>query len=774
MVRFRAGATLWEVAAAHRYARGRWQETIPGLGVQVIQVPAATAARSVRRYAANPCVIYAEPNHIAQAVAEPDDPYFSSQWGMYKVEAPAAWDTTTGSATVTVAILDTGVDQDHPDLVGKIAKNANFTTSRTVDDRHGHGTHVAGIAAAATNNGIGVAGLGYDSSIMNVKVLGDDGSGYYSWVINGIIWAADNGAQVINMSLGGSVSSSALQDAVNYAWSKGAVITAAAGNSGSSSPLYPAYYANCMAVAATDSYDRKPSWSNYGDWVDVAAPGVSILSTVKGNSYGYMSGTSMASPHVAGLAALVFTTVGDDNDNGLLNDEVRDRIESTCDDIGVSGIGSGRINATRAVQGEQAEPLPDVQNVKTADRTSVSEAGTIITYTCTVTNIGEADLTGIAVTDDMLGNISLGTTALSPGQSTTGTATYTVTQGDIDAGADIINIATVTTDQGVTDTDSATVTVDAPQEPVTGVDISPADQSGQGWADQQVTYDFTVQNTGDLQDTYSISVSSGWASSVAPQSLTLDGGTSAAIAVTHTVPGDVSLGDFDTGTVQVLSADTGASASATFTTTPRVAAVDIVPAQHSATAAPGETVQYTYTVSNTGNEDDTYSLAVTAGWTASASPTSVSIPAGQSAEVIVSHTVPGSATEGDSDTGTLTATSDQAFATAGFTTTAQEEPEPVAPVIDVFHVTNNSNRIWARVTVDWAVSDADGDLATVAVLMVLNGSIVDSATYSVSGSEASSSCELHHRSRRGGTYEIRLTVTDALGSTDSRSQWISS
>jgi thermitase len=219
-----------------------------------------------------------------------------------------------------------------------------------VDDVYGHGTHVAGIAAAMTNNGIGVAGLGYSSTIMNVKVLNDDGMGAYSWLASGIIWAVDNGAKIINMSLGGSSSSSTLEDAVNYAWNNGVVVVASAGNSASTAPSYPAYYNNCIAVAATDANDALASFSNYGKWVDVAAPGMTIDSTWNDGGYGCMSGTSMASPHVAGLAALVFATLSDANGNGKLNGEVRRRIESTCDNTGVGGIAGGRINAYLAVQ----------------------------------------------------------------------------------------------------------------------------------------------------------------------------------------------------------------------------------------------------------------------------------------------------------------------------------------------------------------------------------------------------------------------------------------
>jgi len=349
LVKFKSGTSLPEVAEIHRQLGGQVKETIPGIGVQVVTVPKGQAKEKAKAYSSNTKVAYAEPDFVAEALGSPDDPGFGNQWGMVKIQAPQAWEVTTGSNSINIAILDTGVDLDHPDLADRLISNIDFSGSATADDVYGHGTHVAGIAAAITNNGIGVAGLGYSSTIMNVKVLGDTGSGAYSWIASGIIWAADNGAEIINMSLGGSSNSSTLEDAINYAWSKGVVVVAAAGNSGNTTPSYPAYYANCIAVAATDANDAKASWSNYGDWVDVAAPGLNVYSTLKDNGYGYKSGTSMASPYVAGLAALVFTTVSDANGDGKLNDEVRSRIEATCDDIGVEGIGSGRINAARAV-----------------------------------------------------------------------------------------------------------------------------------------------------------------------------------------------------------------------------------------------------------------------------------------------------------------------------------------------------------------------------------------------------------------------------------------
>jgi thermitase len=366
LVKFKPDVSLPEVAEIHRQLGGQVKETIPGIEVQVVMVPKGQVMAKVKAYSANARVAYAEPDFMVQALGTPNDVWFVDQWGMVRIQAPQAWDVTTGSPSITIAILDTGVDLDHPDLASKIVSNRNFSTSPTADDVYGHGTHVAGIAAACTNNGIGVAGLGYTSTIMNVKVLGDTGSGYWSWVASGIVWAADHGARIINLSLGGPFGSTTVESAINYAWNKGVVIVAAAGNYGNSAPCYPAYYTNCIAVAATNRLDELAGFSNYGGWVDVAAPGVGIVSTYLSTSnggYSFMSGTSMASPHVAGLAALVFTVVTDSNGNGRLNDEVRAQIQANCDNIGVSGIGSGLINAYKAVTGGGTTPPPSTGSI---------------------------------------------------------------------------------------------------------------------------------------------------------------------------------------------------------------------------------------------------------------------------------------------------------------------------------------------------------------------------------------------------------------------------
>ncbi|MGH2408152.1 MAG: carboxypeptidase regulatory-like domain-containing protein [Candidatus Limnocylindrales bacterium] len=354
LVKVRAGRGADAKAALHKRHGGTVVGEISRLGVQVVRVGNGQARDAARGYRGDSDVAFAEPDATVSATDVPNDPYYSSQWGLAKIGAPGAWSMTHGSSSVVVAVLDSGVSTSQPDVAGKVVMSQNFSDSTTLDDIYGHGTHVAGIAAAATNNGTGGAGVGYSVSIANVKVLGDNGTGLYSAVSSGIIWAADHGADVINMSLGGTASSSTLQSAIDYAWNKGVVVVAAAGNGATSAPFYPAYYSNVIAVAATDNLDHLASFSDYGDWVDVAAPGVSIYSTVPGG-YGYKSGTSMASPFVAGLAGLLFSRVSDTNGNGRLNDEVRSRIESTADSVGLP-IGGGRIDANQAAQGSTSAP----------------------------------------------------------------------------------------------------------------------------------------------------------------------------------------------------------------------------------------------------------------------------------------------------------------------------------------------------------------------------------------------------------------------------------
>ena len=296
----------------------------------------------------NPNIEYIEPNYIYKVTFTPNDPNLSSQWAWAKIQAFQAWDVTQGSASVIIGDVDTGIQSTHADLDAKIVAGFDYVDNdSTPQDGNGHGTHTAGTAAAETNNATGGAGTCPNCKIMAIRVLDNAGSGTLANVANGITYAADHGAKVVNLSLGGS-GSTTLQSAVDYAWSHGVFLACAAGNSNTSSTTnaYPAAYPNCFAIASTNSSDARSSFSNYGSWVEVAAPGEGIFSTWNNGGYNTISGTSMATPHVAGLAGLLAS-------QGLTNAQIRDRICSTSDAI--SGTGTfwtcGRINAFRAVSG---------------------------------------------------------------------------------------------------------------------------------------------------------------------------------------------------------------------------------------------------------------------------------------------------------------------------------------------------------------------------------------------------------------------------------------
>ncbi|WP_047983003.1 S8 family peptidase [Ornithinibacillus californiensis] len=302
----------------------------------------------VKALSNNPNVEYAEPNYVLNATWTPNDTYFSPsyQYGLFNTDADLAWDVTRGSSSQEIAVLDTGVDYNHPDLDGKVVLGYDFVQNDwTPSDQNGHGTHVAGIAAAETNNGTGIAGMAPNTKILAVRVLDANGSGSLAAIADGIIYATDAGAEVINLSLGCNCDTQTLENAVNYAWNRGVVVVAAAGNDGVRTTFEPASYTNVIAVGAVDSRNRKANFSNWGTWVDVMAPGVDIASTYPGNSYVYMSGTSMAAPYVAGQAALL-------TGQGRNNAQVRAAIENTA--VYMNGVGRlvdhGLINVNASVR----------------------------------------------------------------------------------------------------------------------------------------------------------------------------------------------------------------------------------------------------------------------------------------------------------------------------------------------------------------------------------------------------------------------------------------
>ncbi len=280
----------------------------------------------------------------------PNDEFFEPyQWNLDQIEIHEGWNLTGGQG-VKIAILDTGVDPNHLDIAEKLGPGYNaFDDNTDFSDAHGHGTHVAGVAAALTNNVTGIAGISWDSTILPVKVLNDEGEGSSYEVAKGIYWAVDQGADVINMSLGDYYPSELLHDAIRYAYEQDVVLIAASGNDNVQDPMYPAQYEEVFTVGAVNDARNRAFFSNYGDHVDVTAPGEHIPSLFPDNNYVVMSGTSMAAPHVAGLAGLIRSLRPE-----LSNEEVYNVIRSTAKDLGTDGhdpyYGFGEIDIAKALQ----------------------------------------------------------------------------------------------------------------------------------------------------------------------------------------------------------------------------------------------------------------------------------------------------------------------------------------------------------------------------------------------------------------------------------------
>jgi subtilisin len=292
------------------------------MDTMLVSMPEA-AAEALKK---NPNVSYVEEDQMAYATAQ------TTPWGITHIKADQVHATGNTGSGVKVAILDTGIDSSHGDL--NVSGGASFVSGEpnALSDGNGHGTHVAG-TVAALNNTAGVIGVAHTASIYAVKVLDSSGSGTYSGIIQGIEWAVANNMDVINMSLGGSSGSTALQQACDNAYNSGVLVVAAAGNSGTRGKQntigYPAKYASVMAVGAVDSSNTRASFSSVGSELEVMAPGVNILSSVPGNGYDSYNGTSMASPHVAGAAALIMA-----GNPGLSNVQVRQKLVSTAKPLG--------------------------------------------------------------------------------------------------------------------------------------------------------------------------------------------------------------------------------------------------------------------------------------------------------------------------------------------------------------------------------------------------------------------------------------------------------
>lgn len=334
------------------------EASVDPLGVRVVEVPPAKTRDALATVAASPAVEYVERDVAVQSFATiPNDTLWNEQWGPLVIDAPKAWDTARGSPNTVIAVLDTGVDATHADLEASLVAGYDFVNgdSDPADD-DGHGTAVAGVIAARTNNGRGQAGICWRCSLMPVKVLDASGEGNTSDVAAGIVWAVDHGARVISMSLGGPGPTETLAEAVAYAIDKGAVVVAAAGNDGTSELNYPAAFNGVIGVAGTTRTGELYSWSNFGPWVQVAAPGCNVAAYPNGE-YVNFCGTSSAAPIVAGVAGLVFSSRP-----GATSRQVEDALVQSVVQLG-SAVRYGRVSAQRTLEAfgeeqDRAIPLP--------------------------------------------------------------------------------------------------------------------------------------------------------------------------------------------------------------------------------------------------------------------------------------------------------------------------------------------------------------------------------------------------------------------------------
>ena len=303
---------------------------IKPLGIKLIKVPEHALDKVQAAFAKNSAVEFVEKDYLLEPALIPNDPNFSNQWHLQAINAEGAWDISQGSSSIPIAILDTGVDPTHPDLQDKLILGYNFYNNNADwSDVCGHGTKVAGSAAAITNNNLGVSGVAWNNPIIPIRITDTNCYGYYSSMISGIVYAADNGARAANISFA-IFNGAALSSAAQYMNDRGGWVVAAAGNSGA----FEGYTENpyIISVSATGSTDSITSWSSYGPYVDFAAPGSSIYTTRAGGTYGYSSGTSFSSPIVAGVVALIFS-----NDPSLTSAQAYDALKNSAVDKGSAG-----------------------------------------------------------------------------------------------------------------------------------------------------------------------------------------------------------------------------------------------------------------------------------------------------------------------------------------------------------------------------------------------------------------------------------------------------
>jgi subtilisin family serine protease len=359
LVKMRSGTTAGDAAQILSRVQGQEIGSVGENATRVVSVPWMVRGMARKALLADPRVASVEDDAVATAAVVPNDPHWPQQWNARRIRATEAWNATRGVAGITIAIVDTGVDGNHPDLRGRMVRGWDFQNNdgNPYDD-DGHGTAVATTAAAAGNDGVGIAGMCWKCKIMPVKVLNGQGHGTHSNIAAGVVWAVDHGADVINMSIAGLSQTSVLAEAVAYAIRKGVIVVAAAGNEGSSHRTYPAAFPGVISVAATNESDRLYSWSNRGRWVTLAAPGCSYSGRPHAR-WAWLCGTSLASPIVAGTVALMRSLAP-----RLGRVRLTQMLTGNTQRVRISSLSHGRLDAARAMRSVLAA-VPDADPTAT-------------------------------------------------------------------------------------------------------------------------------------------------------------------------------------------------------------------------------------------------------------------------------------------------------------------------------------------------------------------------------------------------------------------------
>lgn len=359
IVRERAGLTANALSDALRHSGARRIGAVDPVGAALVEAPEnelASVQSALRRSGLFTSV---ERDYVAEVAEDPDDVYYAAQWGLTRIGAPAAWESSSG-AGVIVAVIDTGIEASHPDLQADVLPGYDFVNDDDDPaDDHGHGTRMSGIIAAQRDNATGIAGVAPAATLLPVKVMDWEGHGSYSAVASGIVYAVDQGAKVLNLSLVGPAKSAILQAAVDYATAHDVIVVAAAGNYGSNIAAYPAASTGAVAVSALDPLDGHPSFSNYGAWIGFAAPGVDIVTTSRAGGYDSSTGTSPAAAFGSAVFALLLSA-----EPTLARAAAIHRVRDGCADLGKSGwdrfFGAGRVDAYAAlVPGQTGGTPPD-------------------------------------------------------------------------------------------------------------------------------------------------------------------------------------------------------------------------------------------------------------------------------------------------------------------------------------------------------------------------------------------------------------------------------